>query len=57
MMVEVEIDSFDQLELTLNERPDIVLLDNMGMDDCIALSIFVILWRKKSNWKPREASG
>ncbi len=33
MMVEIEIDSLDQLELTLNERPDIVLLDNMGLDD------------------------
>jgi nicotinate-nucleotide pyrophosphorylase (carboxylating) len=33
MMVEIEIDSLDQLELALNERPDIVLLDNMGLDD------------------------
>ncbi len=33
MIVEVEIDSLDQLAPTLNERPDIVLLDNMSLND------------------------
>ena len=33
MMIEVEIDSVDQLQPVLAERPDIVLLDNMSLDD------------------------
>jgi len=33
MIVEVEVDSLAQLRQVLPERPDIVLLDNMGLDD------------------------
>jgi nicotinate-nucleotide pyrophosphorylase (carboxylating) len=33
MMIEVEIDSVDQLQEVLAERPDIVLLDNMSLED------------------------
>src|SRR5205807_4194362 len=33
MIVEVEVDTLDQLREVLGERPDIVLLDNMSPDD------------------------
>jgi nicotinate-nucleotide pyrophosphorylase (carboxylating) len=33
MMIEVEVDSLEQLEQVLPERPDIVLLDNMTLED------------------------
>jgi nicotinate-nucleotide pyrophosphorylase (carboxylating) len=33
MIVEVEVDTLDQLREVLGERPDIVLLDNMSLDD------------------------
>jgi nicotinate-nucleotide pyrophosphorylase (carboxylating) len=33
MIVEVEIDSLDQLQAVLAELPDIVLLDNMSLDE------------------------
>jgi nicotinate-nucleotide pyrophosphorylase (carboxylating) len=33
MIVEVEVDSLDQLQLVLSERPDIVLLDNMSVHE------------------------
>ncbi len=33
MVVEVEVDSFAQLEQVLPERPHVVLLDNMGIDE------------------------
>ena len=32
MIVEVEVDSLEQLKLVLPKRPDIVLLDNMSLD-------------------------
>src|SRR5262249_6646252 len=32
MIVEVEVDSFDQLREVLTQKPDIVLLDNMTPD-------------------------
>jgi nicotinate-nucleotide pyrophosphorylase (carboxylating) len=32
MIVEVEVDSLDQLQAVILERPDIVLLDNFGLD-------------------------
>lgn len=31
--VEVEVDRLDQLEAALTERPDVVMLDNFGLDD------------------------
>ncbi|MFM9010307.1 MAG: carboxylating nicotinate-nucleotide diphosphorylase [Planctomycetota bacterium] len=40
MVVEVEIDSFAQLAPVLVQRPDVVLLDNMGVEElrrCVAL--------------------
>ncbi|MHB0956065.1 MAG: carboxylating nicotinate-nucleotide diphosphorylase [Pirellulaceae bacterium] len=33
MIVEVEVDSLEQLQQVLAERPDIVLLDNMSLDE------------------------
>jgi nicotinate-nucleotide pyrophosphorylase (carboxylating) len=33
MVVEVEVDSYAQLELVLPERPHVVLLDNMGPEE------------------------
>jgi nicotinate-nucleotide pyrophosphorylase (carboxylating) len=32
MPVEIEVDTLDQLDVALAERPDIVLLDNMTLD-------------------------
>jgi len=40
MVVEVEIDAFEQLGPVLDAGPDVVLLDNMGVDElarCVAL--------------------
>ncbi len=49
MIVEVEIDSLDQLAPTLNERPDIVLLDNMSLNDLRRAVDLAIRWRRTSS--------
>ncbi|HEX5105414.1 MAG TPA: carboxylating nicotinate-nucleotide diphosphorylase [Pirellulaceae bacterium] len=54
MIVEIEVDSLDQLREVLPEKPDIVLLDNMSLDQlCEAVSI-----RDGGRWLSElEASG
>ncbi len=54
MIVEVEVDSLVQLEQVLPERPDIVLLDNMRLDD---LRKAVELRRRLAPAVELEASG
>ena len=34
MLIEVEVDTLDQLRLMLNQNPDLVLLDNMSVAQC-----------------------
>jgi nicotinate-nucleotide pyrophosphorylase (carboxylating) len=34
MLIEVEVDTLDQLSLILTQRPDLVLLDNMSIAQC-----------------------
>jgi nicotinate-nucleotide pyrophosphorylase (carboxylating) len=33
--IEVEVDSLDQLKEILQQKPDLVLLDNMSVDECM----------------------
>ena len=54
MIIEVEVDTLDQLESVLSARPDIVLLDNMSLDE---LRQAVILRKRLSPDIALEASG
>jgi nicotinate-nucleotide pyrophosphorylase (carboxylating) len=54
MVVEVEVDSLDQLQMVLPERPDIVLLDNMNT---ATLAAAVAMRNKLAENVVLEASG
>jgi nicotinate-nucleotide pyrophosphorylase (carboxylating) len=54
MVVEVEIDAFEQLGPVLDAGPDIVLLDNMGVEE---LARCVVLRNERAPSVVLEASG
>jgi nicotinate-nucleotide pyrophosphorylase (carboxylating) len=54
MMIEVEVDGLDQLAAVLPERPDVVLLDNMSVED---LRRAVAIRNERAPGVELEASG
>ena len=56
MIVEIEVDTLEQLDDVLPAGPDIVLLDNMTPDELReAVARRDAVQRRRSNWRPPAA--